>query len=40
MELLLLGWVLGLSTATAYNRFVIKPQLDKAIAELEAPRNV
>jgi hypothetical protein len=39
MELLLLGWVLGLSAATAYNKFVIRPQLDKAIAELEAMRN-
>ena len=34
MELLLLGWSLGLVTAMAYNRFVIKPELERVIAEL------
>lgn len=34
MELLLLGWTLGLLTAMAHNRFVIKPGLERVIAEL------
>jgi hypothetical protein len=39
MELLLLGWALGLSAAMAHHRLVIVPQLKKAIAELEDLRN-
>jgi hypothetical protein len=39
MELLLLGWALGLATRMAHHRFVVKPELEKAIAELEALRN-
>ena len=34
MELLLLGWSLGLVTAMAHHRFVIKPGLERVIAEL------
>ena len=34
MELLLLGWSLGLVTAMAHQQFVVKPKLKKIIAEL------
>jgi hypothetical protein len=34
MELILLGWALGLATGMAHHRFVVKPELEKAIAEL------
>ena len=34
MELLLLGWALGLATGVAHHRFVVKPELDRVIAEL------
>ena len=34
MELLLFGWALGLATGMAHHRFVVKPELEKAIAEL------
>lgn len=39
MELLLLGWSLGLVTGMAHHRFVIKPELERVIAELNHIKN-
>lgn len=39
MELLLIGWVLGVSTCTAHQYFVVRPKLKSVIAELRRLRH-
>jgi hypothetical protein len=36
MELLLLGWILGVGACTAHDYFVIKPKLKRLTDELRA----